>query len=76
MYVCLCHVITERQVRSAIQDGGAGTAAEVYRHFECQPRCGKCVPMVKEMVKESRDDCGNRQDGRCACSAAMAVAAE
>lgn len=55
MYICLCHGFTDRQVRSAIEDGGAGSTAAVYRHFDCAPRCGKCVPTVRDMVKAARD---------------------
>ena len=61
MYVCLCHGVTDRQVRTAIEEGGAGSAAEVYRHFSCAPRCGKCVPFVRDMVRSSRcaGECGD-----------------
>lgn len=51
MYVCLCHGFTERQVKAAIEEGGAGSTAAVYKHFSCAPRCGKCVPFVRDMVK-------------------------
>lgn len=62
MYVCLCHGFTDRQVKSAIEDGGAGSASAVYRHLECKPRCGKCVPYVRDMV-DSAKGCG----GNCTC---------
>ncbi len=63
MYVCLCHGFTERQVKTAIEDGGAGSAAAVYRHFSCAPRCGKCVPYVRDMVKAA----GAPPSAGCGC---------
>ena len=56
MYVCLCHGFTDRHIRTAIQDGGAESAAAVYQHFDCAPRCGRCVPFVRDMVRAARDD--------------------
>lgn len=67
MYVCLCHGLNDRQVRSAIDEGGAGSAAQVYRHFDCKPRCGKCVPFVRDMVKKAaKGGCGG--EGGCGCA--------
>jgi bacterioferritin-associated ferredoxin len=69
MYVCLCHGLNDRQVRAAIDEGGAGSAAQVYQHYDCRPRCGKCVPMVRDMVKAGRrDHCGCNGNGQCTCS--------
>lgn len=62
MYVCLCHGLNDRQVRAAIDEGGAGNAAQVYQHYECKPRCGKCVSTVRDMVRAARPPVGC---GRC-----------
>ncbi|MBI5163740.1 MAG: (2Fe-2S)-binding protein [Magnetospirillum sp.] len=56
MYVCLCHGFTDRQVKCALEAGAGGSTAAVYRHFECAPRCGKCVPLVRDMVRAARTD--------------------
>ena len=68
MYVCLCHGLNDRQVRAAIDEGRAGSAAQVYQHHGCKPRCGKCVPMVKDMVRSARpqESCGRCGDD-CEC---------
>ncbi|MEW5727962.1 MAG: (2Fe-2S)-binding protein [Pseudomonadota bacterium] len=72
MYVCLCHGFTERQVKAAIEESGAGSASAVYKHFSCAPRCGKCVPFVRDMVKAGKSEgaggCNGRCDGSCGCS--------
>jgi bacterioferritin-associated ferredoxin len=54
MYVCNCNALTERQVREAIARRPRDTA-EVYRYYDCQPQCGRCVPEVREMLKKARE---------------------
>jgi bacterioferritin-associated ferredoxin len=69
MYVCLCHGLNDRQVRAAIDEGGAGSAAQVYRHYDCRPRCGKCVGQVRDMVKAHRGEGGGcAGGGACGCA--------
>ncbi|HEV7369605.1 (2Fe-2S)-binding protein [Arenibaculum sp.] len=53
MYVCLCHAFTDKQVARMLQDG-ARTTAGVYRGLGCTPQCGKCVPHVRQMVREHK----------------------
>lgn len=55
MYVCICHPITDKQIRQVLQ-GGAQTTAAVFRHFGHKVRCGKCVPYVRDMVVEHREE--------------------
>jgi len=51
MYVCLCNMITDREFRvHAAQDDC--TVSMVYRSLGTQPRCGKCVPYVKQLVQQ------------------------
>ena len=50
MYVCLCHGLTDGEVRR----GAAtceGTVADLYRALDVQPTCGKCVPMVRDLFR-------------------------
>jgi bacterioferritin-associated ferredoxin len=51
MYVCLCRGFTDRQVRS-VCDQGAGSVASVYASLGGPPRCGKCVPTVRDLMRE------------------------
>jgi bacterioferritin-associated ferredoxin len=51
MYICLCNALTDRDVRAQAEDGRS--VAMVYRACGCQPQCGKCVPLVREMLRES-----------------------
>ena len=63
MYVCLCHGFTDRQVRGAITEG-AGNPPQVFRQFNAKPRCGKCIPTVREMVDESKGSSGGCPCGK------------
>lgn len=51
MYICLCNGLTDRDIRRAAA-AGDGSVAQLYRSLGCAPRCGKCVPTVREMVAE------------------------
>ena len=52
MYVCLCNGFTDRQVRG-LATVAEGSAAHIYRALGVRPKCGKCVPMVKEILDEA-----------------------
>ena len=52
MYICLCNGFTDRQVRSTIAES-ASSVAQVYTALGCEPRCGKCVPLVREMLRSA-----------------------
>jgi len=50
MYVCLCNSLTDRDVRAGCESGCS--VAMVYRSLGCEPQCGKCVPFVRQMLRE------------------------
>jgi bacterioferritin-associated ferredoxin len=51
MYVCLCNAITDRDFRAQC-DGGDASVAMVYRALGAMPQCGKCVPLVRQMLRQ------------------------
>ncbi len=51
MYVCLCNAFTDRQVR-AVCPGAGSSAAAVYCALGVRPKCGKCVPTVRQILDE------------------------
>lgn len=56
MYVCICNAITEDQVRAQL-DRGARTVAAVHRALGVSPKCGKCLPMMRDLVRRNlRED--------------------
>lgn len=55
MYVCICHALNDKKVKAALTNG-ASTPASVFRHYECQVQCGKCVPTMRAMADDHRSD--------------------
>lgn len=51
MYVCICSAFNEKKVKEAL-DAGARSTASVFRHIGTSVQCGKCVPMVRDMVRD------------------------
>jgi len=57
MYVCVCHALTDGDVRSA-RDEGAATSAEVFRHYGVKPQCGRCVRTMGGVMGRCGLGCG------------------
>ena len=51
MYVCICHGITDRQIREAV-DRGAGCISDVQLQVPVGGCCGRCLPTAEDVVKE------------------------
>jgi bacterioferritin-associated ferredoxin len=51
MYVCVCNAITDRDVRAQAK-GDCGTVAMIYRSLGTRPKCGKCVPLVRQLMRQ------------------------
>ena len=49
MYLCICNAITDREARSHCSTSCSVSA--VYRALGVKPKCGKCVPLVREMLE-------------------------
>jgi len=59
MYLCICNAITDREARSHCNT--SCSVASVYRALGVKPKCGKCVPLVREMLDAKSD---SRELGR------------
>ena len=51
MYVCLCHGVTEREVRRAAEDG-CRDVHELTMRSGCGSSCGSCLPLAAEILAE------------------------
>jgi bacterioferritin-associated ferredoxin len=51
MFICVCHAISDREVRSAIE-GGATTREEVTRSCRAGGDCGACHQTIEEMIED------------------------
>lgn len=72
MYVCVCHAITDREVRAAVTEGAA-QAEEVFHHFGVQVRCGRCVATMRSMMSLAGNGAAERRhvtDGQAGAPAA------
>ena len=54
MYVCLCNGLSDRDLLPHTMTA-ANTVAMVYRACGCRAQCGKCVPFVRQMLREGRE---------------------
>lgn len=50
MYICLCNGFTEGKVR-LVAERGECKVADVYKALGCKPKCGKCVPFVRDLIR-------------------------
>ncbi len=61
MYVCICRVVTEQQVRAAIK-GGARSVEAVTKACCAGDDCGACHGVIEDMIEEhSVEDEGVRE---------------
>jgi bacterioferritin-associated ferredoxin len=51
MYVCVCHAVTESDVRDHVT-AGACSAKEVRAACGMRPGCGSCVNRICSLIKE------------------------
>jgi bacterioferritin-associated ferredoxin len=59
MYLCICNAITDRQARSQCSE--SCSVAAFYRALGVRPKCGKCVPLVREMLSAEANSAESRQ---------------
>jgi bacterioferritin-associated ferredoxin len=53
MYVCLCNRITDSEIRRHASVSVC-TPGAVYRARGVAPRCGKCIPLLRSILKEAQ----------------------
>ena len=51
MYVCICHGITDRQIRDTV-DRGAASLSDVQMQVPVGGCCGRCLPAAAEVVEQ------------------------
>ena len=72
MYICLCNGITESDIRDCCAEEGACSMRDLERCLGVGANCGKCRPMAKQILVESRSLNDSRSDSRAMHSGAPA----
>lgn len=54
MVVCLCNRISDRDLHPHTACGGCSVGM-VYQALGVRPQCGKCVPFVRQMLKQGAE---------------------
>jgi bacterioferritin-associated ferredoxin len=55
MYVCLCHGVTDGQIRRAV-DSGCCSMRKLSKELKVATSCGRCAVHAKQVLDESRAD--------------------
>jgi bacterioferritin-associated ferredoxin len=50
MYVCLCHAISDRQIREVVERGAA-SLGEVQAHLPVASCCGSCEDTARTVIE-------------------------
>lgn len=52
MYVCLCHGVTDREIREAA-DNGVTSMRQLGKELGVGRQCGRCAATAREILRES-----------------------
>ncbi|MGO1718573.1 MAG: (2Fe-2S)-binding protein [Luteimonas sp.] len=76
MYVCLCHGVTDSEIREAAEAGCAGMS-ELMMRTGCGSSCGCCVETASGMLEalQARDTGAAAQEGTPLALPVIAAAA-
>ena len=56
MIVCSCNVLTDRDVRTAVNGSAPPrTAGQVYGCLGCSPQCGRCARTIRRIMDEATE---------------------
>ena len=72
MYVCLCHGVTDGQIREAIYEGCC-SYRDVRDSLGVGTQCGKCACLAKQVVRDTLDELQSSQRA-LACQASFVAA--
>jgi bacterioferritin-associated ferredoxin len=53
MYVCLCHAVTDRQIRQVVEEGVC-SLRQVQLCLRVGTNCGKCIPAARDIIEQTK----------------------
>lgn len=65
MYVCICHAVTDRQIRAAA-DNGARSLKDLRRELGVTRDCGRCASCAHDCLKAAQARPSARQPAEAA----------
>lgn len=57
MYVCLCHNVTDSQIKHLVRTEGVSTLAELRGRLGVATQCGRCARCAREVLREAVSEC-------------------
>jgi bacterioferritin-associated ferredoxin len=59
MIVCSCNVLSEHDVRHALNTAGNAlrNVKQIYDRFGCSAECGRCARTIKTIIDEAYREC-------------------
>jgi bacterioferritin-associated ferredoxin len=53
VYICICHGITDHQIRSCVKDGAARTLCDLRGQLGVATQCGSCESSALQILRET-----------------------
>lgn len=60
MYVCVCHRVTDGQIREAVCEG-ACSMRDLRAHLNVGSSCGRCADCARQVLREMLMDCSTEE---------------
>lgn len=60
MYVCICHGVTDTQIRNAVC-AGACTMRQISQELGVNTQCGKCGKCAQKVVRDTLEQLAARE---------------
>jgi bacterioferritin-associated ferredoxin len=67
MIVCSCNVLSDKEVRNAVNVAAPRTCGQVYGCLGCSAQCGRCARTIRKIMDEALIGAGCPVG--CACAA-------
>ena len=61
MYVCLCHNVTDKDIRRLVHTEGVTSMRELREQLGVATQCGKCSSCAKEVLHEAVSELRHNQ---------------
>ena len=52
MYICVCHAVTDKQIKSSVENGCC-SYREIRDCHNVGKTCGRCVPEAKALINQT-----------------------